>query len=314
LPGYYCTGGAGSPIQYLTPAGHYSVSGAYQATACPAGTYNQETGQSVCLDCPAGFLCASTGTINYVVCPIGSYCPANSAIPTPCPAGTYSTTSNLFVYFLSFDSCDLCRSLKIGCVFRQNSTGCTPCPASSYCGAAGLTVITGTCSAGYYCVSGASSSTPSDGVTGNSCLAGSYCPAASSWPTPCPIATINPYRTKTTAGSCIQCPAGSYCAGVGLANATGLCAAGFYCTGNATVPSPVDGITGNVCPIAFYCPAGSSAAVPCSPGSFQNETGQAVCLTSPSGMYSGQGWSSPSTCPIGAYCAQGILVLWKFLI
>jgi hypothetical protein len=36
---------------------------------------------------------------------------------------------------------------------------------------------TGVCSPGFFCLSGAISSTPTDGVTGNYCARGGYCPA-----------------------------------------------------------------------------------------------------------------------------------------
>ena len=55
-------------------------------------------------------------------------------------------------------------------------------------------------------------------------VSGTYCPEGSSQPTPC--------------------TPGSFCASDYLNQTTGLCDPGYYCTVNATVPNPTDGITG----------------------------------------------------------------------
>ena len=159
--------------------------------------------------------------------------------------------------------------------------------------------------AGSYCVLGAASPAPTDGVTGNLCDAGAYCPASSALPVPCPVATYNPVRGKATIASCLPCAPGAYCAGIGVANATGACMAGYYCSGNATVPNPQDGITGAECPIAAYCPVGAAAPTLCAAGSFQNRTAQATCIQVPAGYYSAQGASAPSVCPTGSFCIAG---------
>ena len=123
IAGYYCIAGSATPTQFTAPPGFYTLSGAYQATPCAAGTYNQQLGQSACTACPAGFVCTNQSTIYYTICPPGFVCPTGSAVPTPCPAGTYSTAINL-----------------------QNVSACTPCPPTMYCATAGLTVVTGACS------------------------------------------------------------------------------------------------------------------------------------------------------------------------
>jgi hypothetical protein len=67
----------------------------------------------------------------------------------------------------------------------QNSSQCTQCTPGMFCYGQGLRAPNGICSNGYYCMGGAASATPTDGVTGNICPAGSYCPAGALWPTPC---------------------------------------------------------------------------------------------------------------------------------
>jgi len=50
--------------------------------------------------------------------------------------------------------------------------------------------VAGICDAGYYCSSGANTSTPTDSVTGDICPAGFYCPSGSNAPIPCPDGMI----------------------------------------------------------------------------------------------------------------------------
>jgi hypothetical protein len=52
---------------------------------------------------------------------------------------------------------------------------CFACDFGKYCMTPGLNQSEGPCSAGYYCLSGASTPTPTDGTTGNMCPQGKYC-------------------------------------------------------------------------------------------------------------------------------------------
>ena len=49
-----------------------------------------------------------------------------------------------------------------------------------------FSLLPGDCDPGFYCDSGANTSQPTDGVTGNICPAGTYCPMGTSSPLPCP--------------------------------------------------------------------------------------------------------------------------------
>ena len=46
----------------------------------------------------------------------------------------------------------------------------------------------------------------------------------------------------------ISCPPGYYCSGYGNSAPSGKCDESYYCIANSTVPNPIDGIKGNVCP------------------------------------------------------------------
>jgi hypothetical protein len=134
---------------------------------CPPGTFQNDTGQTECLECIAGHYCPKyaitgneideyrcwAGYICYAgsdtpypndptdivaaggyICPIGHYCTAGATIETPCPAGTFE--------------------------MREGSSECQQCPE------------------GYYCEEGTS-----DPII---CENG-YCPKGSSSPTDCPL-------------------------------------------------------------------------------------------------------------------------------
>ena len=57
---------------------------------------------------------------------------------------------------------------------------CYQCTEGYYCETPGLVNPTGPCQAGFYCISGANTSTPTDGVTGDACRQGYYCLQGSS--------------------------------------------------------------------------------------------------------------------------------------
>ena len=62
-----------------------------------------------------------------------------------------------------------------------NMTSCPLCDAGKYCDAPGLLSPRGECDPGFLCYSGATTSGPTDGTTGEICPAGGYCVAGKSW-------------------------------------------------------------------------------------------------------------------------------------
>lgn len=50
---------------------------------------------------------------------------------------------------------------------------------------------------------------------------------------------------------------------------SGPCAAGFVCVGGASEPSPLDSLSGFLCPPGFFCPVGTSVPKPCPKGTFR---------------------------------------------
>ena len=65
--------------------------------------------------------------------------------------------------------------LSIHFLGLKSADECTSCDKGSYCDAPGLTQRRGACDPGYICTGGATSSSPTDGVTGDVCPAGGYC-------------------------------------------------------------------------------------------------------------------------------------------
>ena len=199
---------------------------------------------------------------------------------------------------------------------------CTPCEPGQYCTGYGNIYPDGNCTAGYYCASNASTSAPTDSVTGDVCPIGHYCPQGSGQPLPCEPGTfadttLNDQCLLCTSGRyCITgsnpqaCPAGYYCpegtghvwqscpkgtysSASGLANITQCtpCTGGYYCNIENTTME-----TGQ-CDAGYYCRQGAESATP-SP----SLTGDAdIC---PEGYYCPQGTTDPIACPAGSFSNQ----------
>ena len=292
--GYYCGEAATNPAN--CPAGLYCPvgTGAYSdIPRCPPGSYSNATnrvaetdctlcsGGAACTasaltapdaDCQAGYYCtagaqtviSATGTLGGSggQCPAGSYCPVRSAVPTLCAPGSYRATAG-----------------------AAAQSDCTTCDAGKYCGSAGLTAYTGDCGAGWYCVAGSNVQRP----TGAMCPEGHYCPTGSGGPLECPPGTYLPYTLATQLSECLGCAPGYYCDS-GSWNATGLCAAGWYCSGNSTSPMPPNAAEGGRCTAGHYCPEGSGEMLTCDPGRYCDRAG----LSWPTGF-----------CFAGYYCVAG---------
>ncbi|XP_069750647.1 neurogenic locus notch homolog protein 4-like [Narcine bancroftii] len=290
--GYYCPIGSTeqAPDQFKCIAGHYCPEGSAFPRPCPEGTYSRTAMNKAldnCLPCTQGFFCEGTGLLHPTgVCLSGYYCPGGQNSSTPagflCPAGS---------------RCPAGSSSPHPCPrgFYQARAGqpdCKPCPTGAYCD---------------------SSELENRGVEiPQHCPPGHFCPARTEFATQhkCPRGTFSNKEGQTSADQCETCPPGQFCSQEGLVKPTGSCWKGFYCFGGATSPNPIDGITGDICPVGRYCEAGSSTGVDCPLGYYSNKTG----LTSPSdctvcdpGLYCNQpGNSSPQgPCAAGHYCKLG---------
>ena len=108
---------------------------------------------------------------------------------------------NTFIYFCT-----------PGLVHQDN---CTSCVGGMACDETGLTYPKRECSAGYFCISGAESQTPTQGANADVCPTGSYCPQGTADPAPCPQGTFNPTLQLHAENQCSNCTAGNYCNSTG---------------------------------------------------------------------------------------------------
>lgn len=214
----------------------------------------------------------------------GHYCPQNTefARQYPCNNGSYNNVTG-----------------------SQSDAACQLCSPGSYCPQPGLEEPAGLCSGGWYCTigswtgqpavlgidSGSSCDCPAQSI-GGKCVAGEFCPPGGS--------------------SALPCTPGYYCATEGLSAVTGGCQAGSYCTGSATMATPVAELFGDVCPKGNYCPFASPAPLPCVEGTFNDFFGSqdsTSCLPCTAGMFcSGVGRALPNgQCDVGWFCPEGMI-------
>ncbi|MGH0168698.1 UNVERIFIED_CONTAM: hypothetical protein FKN15_055273 [Acipenser sinensis] len=255
-PGFYCSGGAKTsmPVDGVSgdrcPKGHYCPEGSVLPLSCPDGSYANITGVAECLDCPAGYYCLSGQSVQ--LCPEGHYCPGGTGLDLlPCPPGTYS--------------------LEPG---NSQLEQCQLCPAGMYCEDWGLSVPTGSCQAGYFCLAG------SEGA-GGPCPVSHYCPGGSAQPLPCPAGT---YNNLTGQAKCFQCGAGYYCPEKTSTYSDFPCPPGFYC------PDGTRYATQFPCPRGYYNPEPMTqsldSCLPCPPGHYcEKERLTAVSGTCKAGVY-----------------------------
>lgn len=94
-------------------------------TECPAGTYQDEEGQSTCKTCPEGFYCTTNSTdFSDKPCPVGHYCPNGTthANQYPCLKGTYNPAQQ-----------------------QTNISSCLECDGGKYCPSDGAENPAGNC-------------------------------------------------------------------------------------------------------------------------------------------------------------------------
>ncbi|XP_030833488.1 proprotein convertase subtilisin/kexin type 5 isoform X2 [Strongylocentrotus purpuratus] len=189
-----------------------------------------------------------------------------------------------------------------------------------------------TCPAGFYCDATLQNDTFCSHSVQNPqpCPEGHYCPSGTKYAMEyaCPNGTFSDQTCLQIAGDCTPCSGGMYCAREGLTAPFGECEAGFCCILGASLPTPRDGVTGDICPVGTYCPAGSNKTYDCPPSTY-NPTEE--CLGCDPGEYcplyglnataddcdarfycAGNATSASPTdgdtgdeCPLGHYCPAG---------
>ncbi|XP_033971267.1 zonadhesin-like [Trematomus bernacchii] len=199
-PGGFCPPGSVSGHQpgHRCPPGHACPLGSAEPDICSPGTFQSVSGQHTCNSCPPGF-----------------YCMEGSVVPSPCPMGSVSASAG-----------------------RTSLADCPPCPSGSFCNSSGLTEPSGPCSPGHVCSLGSTEPSPVSQPYGDVCPMGHICPQGSGLPIPCPAGSFLPEPGASSPTQCRRCPPGKYCVSVGSSQPTGLCFAGFFCSGDTESPTP----------------------------------------------------------------------------
>ncbi|XP_048765393.2 adhesion G-protein coupled receptor F3-like isoform X7 [Ostrea edulis] len=271
LPGFYCSGGSttGTPVDGvmggMCTVGNYCPRGSAKPIPCPQGYFNPETTRESCEVCPQNLTCPE-GSVYPFECN-----PESENISAQCSLSPAQPTTN-------------------PCFNRDGSQQvgiCAECPVGHLC-RDGFNI---TCPEGYYCP---------DGSSVFICPAGSYCPEGQVHPLPCETGTFNPYTGNGTKEACLQCSPGLYCGEENLAVPTGPCSSGFYCTGGATTPTPLNGRGGDICRAGYFCLEGTGILTPCPNSTYNPSRGQSnieSCLKCPDGLTcNGTGLSFPNEC------------------
>ncbi|OQR94999.1 hypothetical protein ACHHYP_00649 [Achlya hypogyna] len=283
------------------PLGYYCPMAVPAPIYCPAGTFNNVTGQDSLADCiptPAGYYSLPASIVPTGICATGYFCPSMSTTSTqvPCPPR----------YFLNRTQ-------------GRSQDDCAVCPAGKYCTVASSVPID--CPRGYYCITGTSNPEPCPlGTFGNAtnlkmmedcftCLPGMYCDGTAltnpSGPCDAGFYCTGGSYTSAPSGSagaqsfsdCTNCPPGLYCQSSGLSLPTDLCAAGYYCVSAATTPTQYES------PIGFFSGAGAYSPSACPPGTYNNQVRQSTCAACPERFYcNGTATVQPAVCPQGYYC------------
>ncbi|XP_026190433.1 cell death abnormality protein 1-like [Cyclospora cayetanensis] len=277
--GYFCPEGSivAEPQEHRCPVGHKCPAGSSVATPCnpDMNEYQPRRAQAFCESCPAGSACDSGSA---TLCPTGQYCPLGMK-PQKCAAGTFNPLSG-----------------------AQSAAFCLACLPGHACTKEGLSKPDAKCSAGHFCVAGASTQTPEDEWIdgGGACTPGYFCPEGSTVPTPCPN--------------------GKYCPDAKATLPKGECMAGHYCAHHATNQRATTAFSSRecpsdvkqgVCPLGSFCPPGAVFPYKCPPGTVRSTTGGTSitdCQPCPEGNYCthiGASTVNLDRCLDGRHCKEG---------
>ena len=261
---------------YQCPKGHYCPAGTIMEKPCPLGTYGPEKGLASCKPCPIGKICPNFTTIIALPCPVGRYCEGGDSVGEPCASGTYRN--------------------EVGGRFRIE---CKPCDAGKFCDSPGLDKPSGPCSAGYLCLNGSKTMTPTDGIN-ERCPRGQYCVNGTTGGQLCPEGTMRSSMGAAKLEDCTPCKPGKYCNKAGLSAPVGDCESGYYCPEDA--PTKVSKPDKFRCPSGHYCPRGTAHPKGCDPGLYQRNIGNDTCFPCPPGKFCLGNTSIPEECPPHNIC------------
>lgn len=284
------------PIGAYCPENTYSMN----QFLCPPGTFSNRSllgSLDQCSSCLAGMFCDSYGLLMPSgPCYAGYFCGGGSSSATPqyfgdttlsykgdmcqpedsnilngiCPPGNYCPQGSV-----SPIPCP--PGTNTSALGLQDVSECQPCMKGMYCPAPGTSLAIRPCVPGYYCPTGTINPITNSSLR---CPIGNRCPQGSSEPIPCSQGT---YQDMSGQSTCLSCPRG------------------YICNIFSGTITPIPCGTGTMCPL------GSSKAISCASGTYQDETKSGSCKSCPAGYYCSvlSGTIHPQPCPIKSYCPPG---------
>ncbi|CBY12491.1 unnamed protein product [Oikopleura dioica] len=294
----YCATKTSSIIYSSCPDGYACDVNNNPTTVCQPGTYSNNRNCDACLKghmcpypemgapipCQSGYYQDEEGSIWCKECPAGKSC--NSLSASSCGDGSYSNIGDM--------ECHICPD-RYFCK-TQDASAPVPCPPGTFAEGEGNIKCT-TCPAGSYCVHGKKYDCTSD-----------------------------KYYSEEGQSRCSLCPAGRACQNSVLLNdpcAPGKyshlgqatcqnCPAGFFCPSEG---SEWENEVMVLCPLGYFCIAGSSAPQACAKGKYGPNTGLTAagsCLDCPNGYFCPEATpgypSEEQLCPLGYYCEPDRMV------
>ena len=243
---------------------------------CPDGYYQDQAGQTSCIECPENQSCEDKG-----------------ATPQTCGANEYSKLGQMLCFTCRPGyNCGENKECALGQYSDWMTQVCSPCPEHFYCptpnekalcppgltpdypaGSEGAHKCKN-CPAGEYCISGENS--PQD------CPRGFYCPEGTIKPFSCPIGTYGATVRLQAENECTPCTAGRCCDREATTTPKN-CPSGHFCPTGTTICNQ------------FPCPAGTSNAN-------ADQSAISACTTCGVGQWCPIGSSLPLECPTGFFC------------
>ncbi|MCH2643127.1 MAG: hypothetical protein MKZ52_03550, partial [Candidatus Thalassarchaeum sp.] len=299
--------------------GHYvDTNGSSSQTPCAAGTWNNMTGQSSCTPASPGYYVDTNGSNTQSEClpgtwnnmtgqasctnaSAGHYVETNgSTFETPCDAGTYNPSNG------SNSSAD-CGDVPAGSFSEPGASAPTPCSIGTWQDQAGQSSCMNASVGHYVDTNGSTTQTPCGLGSWNYLSGQGRCTPASGGhyvdtngsavETPCDPGTWN---NMTGQASCTPASPGYYVDTNGSTSQT-PCDEGTY-NPNSSSNSSADCLD---TPAGNYSGPGASSPTQCSPGTWQNQTGQSSCIDANPGHYaSGFGNTNQTQCALGTWTNQ----------
>lgn len=282
-PGYVCKWG--DRDYYECPKGSYCPVDDERTNyeeyeyKCPKGTYNpwqKKVWPDDCILCTEGYYCDREGMVNITnqLCPPGNYCPEGTSDPNPCPPGTYVD---------GYGTVDekACQACPEGFYCPRGTGNPIQCTPGHYCPEE--TPLQITCPGGFYCNN-------ETNYQQAICPVNMHCARGTAEPVPCDNKHVCEIGTETPeycqpgryvidnsqynfANECKECPPGTY----SFYDTDGCapCPAGYVCYGETNTGRPTLLVQdrGEICPKGHYCPEGSSEAIRCPPGTYNDAFG-----------------------------------------